>query len=118
MTDKLKYNDFIGSVHFSADDEVFFGKIEGINDLVTFEGKTVTKLKKAFKEAVDDYLILCAESGKQALKSFKGSFNVRLNPELHSKIFEFATLSGKTLNQFVKEAVVDKISQEEIRADL
>jgi len=113
MTDKLKYQDFIGSVHFSANDEVFYGKIEGINDLITFEGKTVTKLKKSFKEAVEDYLTICEETGKQVFKSFKGSFNVRLNPELHSKIFEFAMLNGKTLNQFVKEAIIEKISQEE-----
>ena len=59
MTDKLKYKEFIGSVHFSSEDEVFFGKIEGINDLVTFEGETVKKIKKAFKDAVEDYLELC-----------------------------------------------------------
>ncbi len=109
MKDRLKYKDFIGSVHFSTDDEVFFGKIEGINDLVTFEGNSVTKLKSAFRDAVNDYIELCRESGKQALKSFKGSFNVRLNPELHSKAFETALLEGKTLNQFVKEAIESKI---------
>ncbi len=65
MTDKLRYKDFIGSVHFSAEDEVFYGKIEGINDLVTFEGTTVSKLKSAFKEAVADYIEICKESGKE-----------------------------------------------------
>lgn len=112
MTDKLKYKDFIGSVHFSADDEIFFGKIEGINDLVTFKGTTVSKLKKGFKEAVEDYLELCEETGKEIFKSFKGSFNVRIHPKLHSKAFELATLNNKTLNQFVKEAIEDKIGQE------
>ena len=113
MTDKLKYKEFIGTVHFSSEDEVFFGKIEGINDLVTFEGETVKKLKKAFKEAVEDYLELCKMAGKEVFKSFKGSFNVRLNPELHSKLFENATLEGKTLNQYVKEAIELKIQSAE-----
>jgi len=110
MTDKLKYKEFIGTVHFSTSDEVFFGKIEGVNDLVTFEAETFPKLKKAFKEAVEDYLDLCKETGKEVFKSFKGSFNIRLNPELHSKLFENATLEGKTLNQYVKEAIIDKLS--------
>ena len=44
MKDVLNYKGFIGSVHFSADDKVFFGKVEGINDLVTFEGETVKEL--------------------------------------------------------------------------
>lgn len=111
MTDRLKYKEFIGSVHFSAEDEVFHGKIEGINDLVTFEGTTVSKLKAAFKEAVIDYIEICAETGKEVYKSFKGSFNIRVNPELHSKAYELALLEGKTLNQFVKEAIEQRIQQ-------
>lgn len=110
MIDRLKYKEFIGSVHFSAEDEVFFGKIEGINDLITFEGNSVKLLKKAFVEAVEDYTILCKEAGKQIFKSFKGSFNVRIKPELHSKAFEKALLEGKTLNQFVQEAIEKQLS--------
>jgi len=109
MIDRIKYKDFIGSVHFSAEDEIFFGKIEGVNDLVTFEGASVKQLKKAFKEAVEDYLELCKEAGKEIFKSFKGSFNVRINPELHSQAFEKALMEGKSLNQFVQEAIELKI---------
>ena len=65
MKDVLTYKDFIGSVHFSAEDKVFHGKIEGITDLVTFEGKNVDELIKAFHEAVDDYIALCKEAGKE-----------------------------------------------------
>jgi len=64
MKDVLVYKDYTGSVHFSADDEVFFGKIEGIDDLVSFEGKSVVELKTAFEEAVDDYIELCNGSSR------------------------------------------------------
>ncbi|MBT8234241.1 MAG: type II toxin-antitoxin system HicB family antitoxin [Saprospiraceae bacterium] len=111
MTDRIKFKEFIGSVHFSAEDEVFYGKIEGINDLVTFEGTSVRQLKKAFKEAVEDYTDLCKEAGKEIFKSFKGTFNIRINPELHSKAFEKAVIEGKTLNQFVKDAIEHKVNQ-------
>jgi predicted HicB family RNase H-like nuclease len=109
MIDKIRYKEFIGSVHFSAEDEVFFGKIEGVNDLVTFEGDTVKQLKKAFEEAVDDYIELCQEIGKTVFKSFKGSFNVRINPQLHSQAFERALEEGKSLNQFVQDAIETKL---------
>jgi predicted HicB family RNase H-like nuclease len=49
MKDVLNYKGFIGSVHFSADDNIFYGKIEGITDLVTFEGETVKELTEAFQ---------------------------------------------------------------------
>ena len=46
MKDALSYKGFIGSVQFSADDDVFYGKIEGIDDLVSYEGTSVAELKK------------------------------------------------------------------------
>ena len=53
---ELKYKGFIGSVNFSAEDRVFYGKIEGINDLVTFEGTTVDELEEAFKYMVEEHI--------------------------------------------------------------
>ena len=67
MIDKIIYKDFIATIHYSTIDEVFFGKIEGINDLVTFEGENVKDLKKAFEEALDDYIELCKEVGKEPI---------------------------------------------------
>jgi predicted HicB family RNase H-like nuclease len=61
MKNILKHEGFIGSVSFSAEDEVFYGRLEGIEDLVTFEGSTMEELKLAFKEAVEDYLVICNE---------------------------------------------------------
>ncbi|MCK5155035.1 MAG: hypothetical protein KAQ69_01300 [Spirochaetales bacterium] len=69
--DKLIYEDFIGTVHFSTEDELFYGKIEGIDDLVTFEGVSVKELRRSFEEAVDDYIELCAKIVKEPLAGGK-----------------------------------------------
>jgi len=110
MTDNmLKYKDFYGSVEYSAADECFFGKIIGTADLVTFEGKTVNNLKKAFTEAVEDYLVLCKEVGKEPQKSYKGSFNIRISPELHRAAAVIAGKKGISLNTFVEKAIYDEV---------
>lgn len=109
MIDRMEYGEFIGSVHYSAKDDLLFGKIEGINDLVTFEGASVKELRKSFKEAVDDYIALCEKTGKNAFKSFKGSFNVRISPEMHKAVFKKATKEGKNLNQFVQDALQNEL---------
>jgi len=114
MKDVLSYKDYIGSVHFNAEDEVFFGKIEGIDDLVSFEGKSVEELKRAFEESVEDYTSLCKENSKEIEKSYKGSFNVRIAPELHRKAKRTATLLGISLNQFIQKAVEDELKQEKV----
>ncbi|MBC8005391.1 MAG: hypothetical protein H7X84_07940 [Verrucomicrobia bacterium] len=56
MKEQLTYKGFIGSVQFSAVDNVFFGKIEGITDLVTFEGQTLKDLEEGFQLMVDLHL--------------------------------------------------------------
>jgi len=110
MTDNmLKYKDFYGSVEYSAIDECFFGKIIGTTDLVTFEGNSVDELKKAFTEAVEDYLGLCKEAGKEPQKSYKGSFNVRISPELHRTAAFIASKEGISLNAFVEKAIFDEV---------
>lgn len=112
MKDILTYKDFIGSVHFSAEDRVFHGKIEVIIDLVTFEGKSVNELENAFHEAVDDYIALCKEAGKEPLKSCKGNFNVRIPYELHIKAVKRATVMGVSLNQLVQKAIEKAVTHE------
>jgi len=110
MTDNvLKYKDFYGSVEYSAADECFFGKIIGTTDLVTFEGNSVDELKKAFTEAIEDYLIMCNEAGKEPQKSYKGSFNIRISPELHRTAAVIASKEGISLNAFVERAIFDEV---------
>lgn len=107
MKDVMFYKDYIGSVHYSTEDEVFYGELEGINDSISYEGTSVTELKAAFEEAVEDYLELCQLNGKEPEKVYKGSFNVRIKPELHKKAAQMAIIEGKSLNQYVEEAIAE-----------
>ena len=109
MNDRLLYKDFIGSAHFNADDDVFFGKIEGIPDLITFEGNTAAELRNAFQEAVDDYVKICANIGKIPCKSYKGSLHLRIPSELHKKAAQQALLRGVSLNRFVQDAIEKEV---------
>ena len=114
MNDVLQYKGYYADIHFSAEDEVFFGKIVGVNDLVNFEADSVKGLKKAFGEAVEDYLETCSELGKQAEKTYKGSFNVRIPSDLHRQAAMVAYLKKISLNDFVKYALDSTISKEGI----
>ena len=69
MNNVLVYKGHYATVHYSASDDVFFGKILDINDLISFEGASVNELKKSFKEAVEDYLETCMELGKEPEKT-------------------------------------------------
>ena len=105
----LNYKGFIGSVQFSAQDDVFFGKVEGVNDLITFEGNSVKDLKNAFIYVIDEHIRDCEKEGVPVEKSYKGSFNIRLTPDLHRRAAITAKAQGSTLNSFVKKAIEQKL---------
>ena len=105
----MTYKGYLGSVNYSDKDHVFFGKIEGINGLVNFEGESVKELTAAFHEAVDDYLAYCEDEGIEPDKSYTGVLNVRLTPAIHRQIDMLALQEGISINAFIKEALEQKV---------
>ena len=113
MIDALTYKGYTATIHYSAEDEVFFGKVIAINDLITFEGTSVSTLKKAFEEAIEDYLADCEAIGKSPDKTYKGVFNVRVPASLHKKAALFASQHRISLNDFVKTALSYAVKHEQ-----
>ena len=105
MRNTMKYKDYNGSVEYSDEDGVFFGRIIGINDRITFDGDNVKSLRINFEEAVDGYLEVCSQIGKEPDKTYKGTFNVRIAPELHRDLVVYSASHGKTLNSTVEDAI-------------
>ena len=105
MKDMLSHKGYFGSIHYNPEDRIFYGKIEFIRALVSYEGKDAETLEAAFAEAVEDYLATCSESGMEPERPFKGSFNIRIPPELHERAAIAASQQGISLNRFVAEAL-------------
>jgi predicted HicB family RNase H-like nuclease len=103
MKDFMHYKDYYGSVHFDEDDLIFHGKIEFIRALVTYEATDAKGLKKAFKDAVDDYLNTCRKQKIKPELPFKGSLNVRLGPALHRRVAIAAEQAHLSINKFITE---------------
>jgi predicted HicB family RNase H-like nuclease len=108
----LEYKGYTGSIEYSQEDDVLFGKILGINGLISYEGKTGKELEKDFKEAIDIYLVDCKNAGIVPEKPFKGSFNVRISSELHQKAALLAMEDKMSLNNFVAESIRERIFKE------
>lgn len=105
MNNTMKYKGFIGSVSYSDEDKVFFGKIIGINGLVNYEGASVKELNQNFKDSVNEYIALCEEENIPSKKSYTGTFNIRIPSEIHARIAELAQESNISLNAFIKDAL-------------
>ncbi len=101
----MHYKGYYGSVNYSDEDRLFYGKVEFIRALISYEGTDVKSLRQAFEEAVDDYLETCKEKGIVVEKPFKGSFNVRVRADLHRRIALAAAQKGLTLNKYIADVL-------------
>ena len=101
----MVYNGYAARIEFDPDDEIFFGKIAGIRDSVSFHADTVADLKAAFHEAVDDYVATCEKVGKAPQKPYSGNLMLRVDPAVHSAAAVAAELAGKSLNEWSEEVI-------------
>lgn len=109
MSGYLKYKGYLGSVEYSADDQCLFGKLAFIGDLVNYEAVDVIELEQAFKDAVEHYLASCKKLDIEPKKPCKGTFNVRISPDLHQKAVVMA--GDRSLNSFVTEAIEQHVER-------
>lgn len=103
----LKYKGYTGHAEFDDEAGIFHGEVLDLKDVITFQGKSVKELEKAFRDSVDDYLEFCAKKGVQPDKPFTGRLMLRLPPELHRKTYMNARHAGKSLNQWISEKLAE-----------
>jgi predicted HicB family RNase H-like nuclease len=105
----LEYKGYLGTFAFDKDADEFHGRVVGLRDVITFEGRSVDELRKALAESVDDYLEFCRERGEEPEKPFSGKFMLRIDPALHRAIAAAAEREGKSLNGWVRDQLAEAI---------
>lgn len=101
----MTYKGYSARIEYDADDEIFFGRIAGIRDGISFHAETVADLKAAFRDAVDDYIQACAKIGKEPQKAYSGQLMLRVAPDVHAAAARAAELSGKSLNAWGEDVL-------------
>lgn len=99
----LNYKGYNGKVEFDGEAGIFHGEVVDMRDVITFQGKSVDELEKAFQDSIDDYLEFCEERGEVPDKPFSGRLMVRLPSEIHRKVYVNAKKEGKSLNEYITE---------------
>lgn len=107
MKDMMQYKDYYGSVHFDDEELIFYGKVEFIRALISYEGTNAKGLRKAFEAAIDDYLAMCEAEGIEPEKPFKGSLNIRLGSALHRQVALAAARQHVSVNKFITDTLAN-----------
>src|SRR5271169_4134010 len=101
----MSYKAYEAVVEYDEDAEIFHGEVINMRDVITFQGKSVAELKKAFAASIEDYLAFCKERGEEPEKPFSGQFVVRTEPSLHKDLSAAARRAGVSLNKWVASAL-------------
>jgi predicted HicB family RNase H-like nuclease len=101
----IEYKGYHGVFEFDSSIDAFHGRVVGLQDVVTFEGRSLDELRREMEESVEDYLELCEEVGKDPERPFRGEFLVRTTPEVHRAAAVEAEASGMSLNAWVEAAI-------------
>ena len=105
MSNMMEYKGYHAKIEFDQEDMLLVGEVFGIQDTLCFHGRDVNEVVEMFHQSIDEYLDMCKEIGKEPDKEYKGSFNVRIAPELHKKVALSAAKQEITLNKFVENAL-------------
>lgn len=107
----MTYKGYAARIEYSDEDECFIGHIAAIQDVVGFHGDTVTTLREAFEESVDDYLETCEKLGRSPQKPYSGNLMLRIPSEVHAAVATAAEVSGKSINQWAVETFEQAVQQ-------
>ena len=110
MKNLMKYKNYYGSVEFDEESMIFYGKVQFIRSLISYEGETAQEILSSFHEAVDDYLMTCTQRKTEPEQSFKGSFNIRVGSKIHEEIAIKASQLNTSVNDFVKSAISNQLN--------
>ena len=108
----LEYKGYTGSIEYSKEDGLLYGRVLGIQGLISYEGTTGKELEADFIAAIDSYIADCKQESVAPEKPFKGSFNVRISPKLHRRAALLALEDKMSLNSFVAESIRERIIKE------
>lgn len=108
----MNYKNYSARIEYSDEDGCFVGHIAGIRDVVGFHGESVSELKSAFEEAVDDYLTTCRKLKRTPQRPYSGKVLLRIDPATHAKAVMLAEAEGKSLNAWAQEALQRAITSQ------
>jgi predicted HicB family RNase H-like nuclease len=101
----IKYGDYIATIEFDPDIDMFFGNVVNLSGPVTFYGKSTDELKGEFEKSIQVYLDVCREQGIEPEKPYSGRFNIRMTPQQHRRFSQIAAVERKSLNAWVLEVL-------------
>jgi len=109
----MRHKGYIGVMEVDSDARLIHGRVVGLRDVITFQGRSVSEAIEAFKESVDDYLEWCADEGRPPERPFNGKLLIRIEPAIHRSLAHLAETNSTSINTLAVEALAKLVGDVE-----
>ena len=99
----MTYKGYAARIEYSSEDGCFVGHVAGIRDVVGFHGDSVSELRSAFEDAVDDLLETYGKLGSEPPRPYSGELTLHIPPEVHASAAVAAEVTGKSVDQWAAD---------------
>jgi predicted HicB family RNase H-like nuclease len=105
MINAMSYKGYTATMVFDAEDKVIVGRVQDIDDIITFHGESVAEFESNFHAAIEDYLAASKALGSAPERPASGKVMLRIAPEIHAAALKAAARSGTSLNKWAEGAL-------------
>ncbi len=105
----MEYKGYLATVEYDDEAEIFHGEVVNTRAVITFQGRSVSELRRELEQSIADYLDWCLERGKEPEKPYSGRLLVRATPTLHRAVATAAARNRQSLNAWVTRALEQAI---------
>ena len=109
----MEYRGYNAFVTYDNDRGILHGEVTDIRDVITFQGRSADEMPDAFRAAVDDYLLMCRERGKEPDPPFTGRVTLMVDSQTHIAMVGSARSRGKSLNTWLLDAVGNELHRDD-----
>jgi predicted HicB family RNase H-like nuclease len=105
MINSMSYKGYTASMVFDAEDKIIVGRVQDIDDIISFHGESVAEFEANFQAAIEGYLAASKELGSSPERPASGKVMLRIAPEVHAAALKAAARSGTSLNKWAEGAL-------------
>ena len=105
MINFMNYKGYSATMIFDAEDKIIVGRVQDVDDIISFHGESVSEFESSFHAAIEDYLAASKELGSAPERPASGKVMLRIAPEVHAAALKAAARSGTSLNKWAEGAL-------------
>ena len=102
MTNFMSYKGYTASMIFDTEDKIIVGRVQDIDDIISFHGESVSEFESKFQAAVEGYLVASKALASAPERPASGKVMLRIAPEVHAAALKAAARSGTSLNKWAE----------------